>query len=209
MIYFLVLNKNYVLTAAHCVNDTYYWSIEIYFGILNRLELYNAIKRTASKAIVHEKYNNPPYNNDIALIKLNHPLEFSETIQPVKLSQIQDKFNGRIVTVSGWGATEIGFSSDKLLWTDLRVMDDEKCKEVSGRNKNWIGKVKITEGIICVTYDIEPRSACQRDSGGPLVLKGTAILVGIVSAGFGCGDDLGLYTRVSHYKEWIEEKTGV
>ena len=50
---------------------------------------------------------------------------------------------------------------------------------------------------------------CQGDSGGPLVFQSSderQLSVGIVSAGFGCGDSRfpGLYTRVDKYLEWID-----
>ena len=58
--------------------------------------------------------------------------------------------------------------------------------------------------------------SCQGDSGGPL-WKWTgkdrnrrAVLVGIVSRGWGCArkDVPGIYTKVSAYKEWIQNHIG-
>lgn len=50
---------------------------------------------------------------------------------------------------------------------------------------------------------------CQGDSGGPLQIIHTktkmATVVGIVSAGYSCGNALpGIYTRVATFIDWIE-----
>mgnify|MGYP000393202682 CR=1 FL=1 len=52
--------------------------------------------------------------------------------------------------------------------------------------------------------------SCQGDSGGPLYtyVNGTQYLLGIVSWGKKCGSktDAGVYTRVSAFHDWINDK---
>ena len=47
------------------------------------------------------------------------------------------------------------------------------------------------------------------DSGGPLVCpdeNGMRKLTGVVSFGYAGCTDAGVYTKVSHYEEWIQER---
>merc|ERR1719412_796010 len=66
------------------------------------------------------------------------------------------------------------------------------------------------ETRLCAAY--WGMDSCQGDSGGPLVLlvpnmDGSYTQIGIVSYGIGCASPghPGIYTRVSTYKNWIEE----
>lgn len=53
------------------------------------------------------------------------------------------------------------------------------------------------------------KDACQRDSGGPMKVNGK--LHGIISWGFECGHPQypGVYTRVTTFREWIKNNTGL
>ena len=66
----------------------------------------------------------------------------------------------------------------------------------------------ITDGVLCAGGGTSGRDACRGDSGGPLRVETDdgPRLVGVVSAGEGCSAPgvPGLYTRVSHYIDWID-----
>ena len=63
----------------------------------------------------------------------------------------------------------------------------------------------MTEDMVCAGVRAGGRDSCQGDSGGPLVTSdsglnsGAATLAGVVSWGFGCGeeDSLGIYAEVN------------
>ena len=68
-----------------------------------------------------------------------------------------------------------------------------------------------TNKQICAGWPEGEIDACQGDSGGALMCpneQGVAILSGIISTGFQCAlpRTPGLYTRVSHYAEWMKER---
>lgn len=67
--------------------------------------------------------------NDIALLKLDEPLEFNKYVQPIRLPK-QDEPVGGQVTLSGWGATdEYGYDvSNTLQKVDLPIIGNQRCK---------------------------------------------------------------------------------
>lgn len=206
------MNENFVLTAAHCLREGKPKDYTVHFGVLNQEDTKNATLRKVIEMVLHEKYDDNTVDNDIGLLKLEKPLQYSNVIQPVELPNPEEDFNGQLVTVSGWGKTESWSGSEELLFTDLRIMNREVCKELATLLKPLFGSAEVTEGKVCaVSHDEEIHSACCGDSGGPLVLKDSSTLVGIVSHGIYdlkhydvCGAAINVYVNVSHYIEWIE-----
>ena len=70
-------------------------------------------------------------------------------------------------------------------------------------------KYNITEGMLCAG-GVRGEDSCWGDSGGPLTYKtrGQHILIGAVSWGVECGleNKYGVYSSISYYRDWIEEK---
>lgn len=54
------------------------------------------------KFIRHEDHDNPRRSHDIALIRLQEPIEFNEKVQPIKISSKEVKA-GENLKVTGWG----------------------------------------------------------------------------------------------------------
>ncbi|KAL0168827.1 hypothetical protein M9458_037049, partial [Cirrhinus mrigala] len=68
-----------------------------------------ATKRYLKQIIPHPYYNAYTYDNDIALMELDSPVTYSETIRPICLPSSETIFpTGETVSISGWGATREG-----------------------------------------------------------------------------------------------------
>ncbi|XP_035204662.1 clotting factor B-like [Stegodyphus dumicola] len=103
---------------------------------------------------------------------------------------------------------------------DISVVPTEECRRIYSKLYDRSISSGITEDFICAGLPKGSKDACQSDSGGPLMYKNNYqnlhfyqsdipwILVGIASFGFLCGEPgyPGVYTRVSNYMDWIENK---
>lgn len=76
----------------------------------------------------HEDFNTNPISNDIALLRLESPVEYTDNIQPVCLPGGRSEEIGSRGFVTGWGLTqEYGLISRVLQETSITVLDESHC----------------------------------------------------------------------------------
>ncbi|XP_066501829.1 ST14 transmembrane serine protease matriptase b isoform X2 [Hoplias malabaricus] len=115
---------------------------------------------------------------------------------------------GQEVWITGWGKTrEYGSLASVLQKAEVRIINDTVCNQLMNN--------EVTPHMICAGVLAGGVDACQGDSGGPLSSldpdSGRLFLAGLVSWGDGCGrkNKPGVYTRVTKYRSWIREESGV
>ncbi|XP_050544569.1 venom protease-like [Daktulosphaira vitifoliae] len=210
-----LIADRYVITAAHCTVGIGQRRLAI--AHLGDLDLNPNVRDGAGpvdvpveRVMTHENYNAQDYTNDIALLKLDRSVGFNRHIQPICLpisSELRaNRFVKKMPFVAGWGATSFrGPSSTALMEVQVPVVENADCKR-SYVNK----KTVIDDRVLCAGYSTGGRDACQGDSGGPLMwLSGNQYyLIGVVSFGFKCAEPgfPGVYTRVTHFVDWIAER---
>ncbi|XP_066589225.1 tryptase-like isoform X2 [Prorops nasuta] len=205
-----LISHSWVLTAAHCTygpNGSPN-AARIGFQKLNdALGIATGIKRI----VRHPTYKPPAMYADIALVELQDPVTFSHSIRPACLYQKYDSVPTR-AWVTGWGAQEFGGDrSTELRKAFLDIIDNVQC---SIRHN---GSLSVPHGIapsmICAgdPQNNWTRDTCSGDSGGPIQIAHPNHIclfqvIGITSFGEGCAvvNSPGVYTRVSHYLDWIE-----
>ncbi|XP_036322969.1 mite allergen Der p 3-like [Rhagoletis pomonella] len=200
-----IIAPHWILTAAHCVSGATASRISIQFAS----SVISATSTNVAKVkriIVHEDYRPADaYANDIALLKLFGQLVFNgKTIAAVTLPEqgfeIPQVAEGAPGILVGWGLNATGgYLQSVVQEVDLKIYSDAECTE---RHNG-----RTTSDHICGGVDEGGKGQCSGDSGGPLLYQGH-IQLGIVSWSIKPCTVYpypGVYTKVSHYIDWIQE----
>ncbi|GIY55523.1 u21-ctenitoxin-Pn1a [Caerostris darwini] len=205
-----ILNKNWIVTAAHCIDYLSPRMYEILAGLHKLSEEHTpTVKRyKISKIVIHDDYDDDTFHNDIALLRTSKPIDITGSrgyINGVCLPKNKTDPSG-YATVIGWGHTvEDGENSDTLKQVVVPIIKRKICNDMYDDDP-YDGIDEVIDTMICA--GLTGRDSCQNDSGGPLLQKdanGITTLVGIVSHGAGCGLKYypGVYTKISLYKDWM------
>jgi secreted trypsin-like serine protease len=201
----VLIDKSWVLTAAHCVQGMSASEIQVAVGAYDLTKFTGG--RTPVKSIrIHPQYSSTSLYNDIALVELGVP----SPVAPIALFSGESADNtppsllGRLVTVLGWGLADSATSwyyPEILRQVNLPVVADSTC--------NAIYTYPISPAQFCAGY-YEGKDACEGDSGGPAVVQvdGRWVHAGIVSAGVSCQlyyGWYGKYTRTSAHLAFIRQ----
>ncbi|XP_069749645.1 coagulation factor IX-like [Narcine bancroftii] len=206
-----ILNKNWVISAAHCFIDPIEFKIVVGEHNIRKSE-HTEKYHDVEKVILYPSYNpnRSRYDHDIALIHLKTPIQFTPFIIPICLPEKHFAENVLMTQpygmVSGWGKlSTLGVTPQVLLRISIPYVERSTCKESS--------KYSVTGNMFCAGHPDGSKDACHGDSGGPHVTKykNTWFLTGIVSWGDGCAvaGRYGFYTRVSRYYAWVKRQTGI
>ncbi|XP_012274026.1 melanization protease 1-like [Orussus abietinus] len=220
-----LINRRYLLTAAHCVTSLPS-NLRLISARIGDLDLstdrdcdlaesshkINCADKHEDVGIervhVHPEFSREKLHNDIALIRMRRDVEFrSRNIRPICLPIGPAAIlKSKKVTVTGWGATENSTRSSELLKVELPVVDITKCARAYQSTS-----IRIWHKHLCAGGS-NKMDSCSGDSGGPLqalsFVQGSpkVIQYGVVSFGpQSCGVEglPGVYTRVAYYIRWI------
>lgn len=73
------------------------------FDISGELESKRSVSRNVRRVIVNRAYDPATFENDLALLELENPIQFDQHIVPICMPDDHTDFVNRMATVTGWG----------------------------------------------------------------------------------------------------------
>jgi secreted trypsin-like serine protease len=192
-----LIDRNSVLTAAHCVQGTPKSPLRVTVG-RTVLSGSGGQTRRVSRIVIHPRFSNVKY--DAAVLTLRNPVLGIPALRLAGASQDALEKPGRLATVAGWGNTikqpPRGHNGsnfpDRMRVARVPIVSDARAKDVYG--PSFVGALMVAAGK-------EGKDACSGDSGGPMFARqdDKRYQIGITSFGSGCGARgyPGVYTEVN------------
>lgn len=211
-----LIDKRWILTAAHCVPQTRPEEVDVYIGAtvlpsgVGNAGGVVGHRRHTINIISNQSYVEATHDNDVALLKLMEDAPDELTPSMPATPALDNTMNqpNSTVTVIGWGATQQGGQTTPTLQeVAIKVQPSSDCE----RNYRQVPPgVKITGNMLCAGAPEGGKDSCQGDSGGflgALDAGGRWVQLGVVSWGIGCARPalFGVYTRVGNFAAWLKE----
>ncbi|XP_052822578.1 serine protease 48 [Octopus bimaculoides] len=194
-----LINKRYVLTAAHCVDESSYSKYSIRVGSIKRDEgkLYKV-----DHVIIHDKYKGFIEGYDLALLYMESEITFTDNVQPICLPENPASLD-KDYYATGWGRNEKDESVFTLQEVKNEIVEYHNCKKYFP---------SITEAVICGNNKDFYSPICFGDSGGPFQTRndyGQWEVQGVSSfVAWDCRSTVSHpagYSSVYHGLEWIKK----
>lgn len=210
-----VISDQWILTAAHCVVLGPQGPFKVVLGLHDQKGQYGQPETYESaKVIAHADFDMYAkfILNDIALVKLDRKINLENPrVEIVPMAEAGgSEFTGAECFLTGWGRMS-GFANgiaETLQQVETTGISQEQCSNL------WDGfpwYFKIKPSHLC--FYTGKGGACQGDSGGPAVCKenGAWVLAGVTSGGSPICNvkKPSIYTRVSAFRDWISENSGL
>ncbi|XP_039466216.1 serine protease 27-like isoform X2 [Oreochromis aureus] len=202
-----LISDQWVLTAAQCISPQEIGDTAVFLGVQNLTGAFPpVVGLRVDKIICHPDYRNLTLKNNICLLKLSTPVNFTDYIQPICLAAENSTFYaGTNTWLTGFGITSNLTFPNILQEANVPVVGNNECQCYY----EDLTFSSITENMICTGLQAGGTSSCYGDGGGALMIETGSvwIQIGIVSFSVGCARPLRpeVYTRVSQYQKWISD----
>ncbi|KAK5647140.1 hypothetical protein RI129_002032 [Pyrocoelia pectoralis] len=206
-----LLNENWAITAAHCVDNVPPSDLLLRLGehdLSTDSEPYIHQERRVQIVAAHPQFDPRTFEYDLALLRFYEPVQFQPNIIPVCVPTTDENFVSRTAYVTGWGRLyEDGPLPSVLQQVAVPVINNTICESMY-RSAGYIEH--IPHIFICAGWRKGGFDSCEGDSGGPMVIQredNRFLLAGVISWGIGCAEpnQPGVYTRISEFRDWINQ----
>lgn len=217
-----LIDKKWVLTAAHCVMDDVSESEQRPYKPHELVLFLGGVAVTGADARLLKVKSVRPHpdfswpHHDVAL------LELATTVEGVRPVQLEEKTESELIgkfgraIVMGWGlySDKDQSYSDELRVVELPILDLKTCQaDPYVKARRWT----LGSDTLCARTSQNQIASCPGDSGGPLVIRDQTryIQVGVVSWGSACAansqgliSDVEGHSSVSAALSWIRSQVG-
>lgn len=192
----VIIHDQYVLTAASCLAGMQKSNLKAVTSTNDWTGL--AWEYYVDEIILHCKFDQPLYHNDIALLKLQTLVAYDDVTQNITIAALDDLVEGDKLVMTGWGSSEEGGIYEySLKQLELTYVPLEQC------NSTYRYTSDLDISHLCAVGTVGA-GACTGDHGGPLV-DSQGRLVGIGNWGVPCGRGFpDVFARVSFFYDWIQ-----
>ena len=201
-----IIADNWILTAAHCVENVDPSDIAILSGVdfLDNTQFTETDMTYVDEIVMNADYESVYFTNDIALIRLTEPLTLESDVRETIALPTASPSVGTYLQITGWGSIDsFGDAYPQQLQTSRqRVVSTINCTNA------FDGFDSATQ--ICVgVAPFDSIAACSGDSGGPaaVISGGVATLAGLTSYGSAAGCIEGypdVFTKIYGFLSWID-----
>lgn len=188
-----IIGSRWVITSAYCVRNI---NMKIFVHV-GDVTLQNSLNG-AYKAVPSIPY----FEQGIAILRLDRPLTFSASVQPICLPSSKFVNYTDVFTTAGWGFLRHDGPPAPIL-QESNLIENQSCYQ------------KIYNQTQICAQIIDEKSTCNLDSGGPLMyeMNGTFNLVGVtkdIIRPYKCGTKEAniIFARVSSFIDWINQHIG-
>lgn len=201
-----LIAANWVLTAAHCVDETPAGELRVVVGGGDVEPTELSLDQLLAVAAVYPypDFDDSALDQDLALLYVPGATA-SVYVTPAQAVDTNALAIGDALQLVGYGITDNGDVSSSLLGVTLPFKGiGSACQGAPTQERGW-----LTDNMFCAG-GVAGQDSCQGDSGGPLFeRRGSQVIQhGVVSWGFStCGEGTpGVYTHLANYQTWLGEQ---
>ncbi|XP_075985360.1 trypsin-1-like [Anticarsia gemmatalis] len=209
-----LVDENWVITAAHCLNYVLHVSPLRSVGHFVKVRVGSAFPHEGgllidvAGVVRHPKFEEEPVPHaDVALLKLAENVPFGKFIDLIKIYQgTKEPYAQSFVVVAGWGAsrgsdTAFREHTPDMRFGRLKVRSQHYCVDAY----QLVNGFQFTDDFFCASLRNGTRDACLFDAGAPAVQQNS--LVGIMSFGpERCGHEFqpAVFIKAFYFRDFVK-----